>query len=300
MLPRYIIQQLPVALDTSDDFSTLIDARSRNIFGTVSSTTSRILSVLSKELSLQIFADRDAKASSRWAPDRPKPSSKTANTEHINLNLVLYGPSQLFEPVGVFANKCGIYLQHPRHCDRDVPYRNPHCLSPENETGLSTSDLHLQLDVAYSSWSEATANPIDLFLDAGQQEDLAESAIPDAVLTSLYKHQRQALTFMLRRESGWALDGRYKDIWKAEVNSQGQLTYSNNITGQKQTRPPEQFRGGLLIDAPGLGKSLSIIALVATDLHRLDEEPDAESKTLLVVPKSCKSTWIHQPALEIG
>ncbi|KAL8642194.1 MAG: hypothetical protein Q9228_001097 [Teloschistes exilis] len=95
--------------------------------------------------------------------------------------------------------------------------------------------------------------------------------------------------FMMQRESGWALDGRYQDIWKAETDEQGQKLYSNYITGQTQMRPPEQFRGGLLIDAPGLGKSLSILALIAADLEGWndpDRRPNARRQTLLVVPKS--------------
>ncbi|KAL9583667.1 MAG: hypothetical protein Q9212_002571 [Teloschistes hypoglaucus] len=100
--------------------------------------------------------------------------------------------------------------------------------------------------------------------------------------------------FMIHRESGWALDGRYQDIWKAETDEQGQKLYSNYITGQTQMRPPEQFRGGLLIDAPGLGKSLSILSLIAADLEGWndpDRRPDARRQTLLVVPKSLIETW---------
>ena len=210
----------------------------------------------------------------------------------IELNIILYGSPSLFEPVGIFATKCNIYLQHPRHCNRNVLYKNPHCFSLKNGKSLATYDLKIQLNAAYSIASETTANPIDVFLDTTQQENLSEADTPYAVRTPLYKHQRQALTFMIQRESGWAMDGRYRDMWKEDVDSQGQKLYFNNITGQKQMRPPAQFRGGLLIDAPGLGKSLSIIALIAADLEDqqdYDQKSDIPSKTLLVVPKSCKS-----------
>lgn len=95
---------------------------------------------------------------------------------------------------------------------------------------------------------------------------------------------------MLQRESGWAMDGRHSDIWIEGVDDQGHKTYINNITGQKQMRPPEQFRGGLLIDAPGLGKSLSIIALIAADLEdkKRYQQSDKRCQTLLVVPKTCR------------
>lgn len=87
------------------------------------------------------------------------------------------------------------------------------------------------------------------------------------------------------------MDGRHSDIWNEEVDIQGQKVYINNITGQKQMRPPEQFRGGLLIDAPGLGKTLSIIALIAADLEEQKkyEHTNDRCPTLLVVPKTCRS-----------
>lgn len=34
-------------------------------------------------------------------------------------------------------------------------------------------------------------------------------------LTYMYRHQKQALTFMLEREKGWGYDQEYPDIWKA-------------------------------------------------------------------------------------
>lgn len=42
--------------------------------------------------------------------------------------------------------------------------------------------------------------------------------------TDIYKsHQKQALTFMLRREMGWALHGPEQDIWAIRDNANGRL-----------------------------------------------------------------------------
>lgn len=87
---------------------------------------------------------------------------------------------------------------------------------------------------------------------------------------------------MLQREKGWTLDGYWNDIWKEEVDGRDRkmyvffmtikgilrswkASYVNMITGRSQLQPPPQFRGGLLADAPGLGKTLSIMALIASD-----------------------------------
>ena len=54
---------------------------------------------------------------------------------------------------------------------------------------------------------------------------------------------------------------------------------------------PDQFRGGLLIDAPGLGKSLIILALNVSDAESQEQnvpERAPPSTTLPVVPKTCE------------
>ena len=289
---QYIVRKLPIALKRSDDKFNLIDVESGGIFCTVSSSTDKILSVLSQDLSVQIFGDYSTSPPTKSCRDRSSVSNKKAKYLLIDLNAILYGPPNLFELVGLFARKCRIYLQHPRHCDREAPYRNPQCLSLESDgPSLSTSTVKGQLEMDYPNFSDATSNPIDIFLDMGYQEQLSEAAVPCSVGTTMYSHQRKALTFMMDREAGWALDGNSKDIWRAQLNSQGKITYYNNITCQKQTQRPEEFRGGLLIDAPGLGKSLSIIALIAADLDRFGQESKDEFKTLLVVPKSLLQTW---------
>jgi len=288
---QYVLGKTPVALSISDDFSSLFDEETNCLFGTLSSTMKRIINVLRKDLSIQIFADYSVSPTSAVVYSRSKNNGKTAGCPVLEVNVVLYGPPGAFESIGIFATRCNIYLQHPWHCNRNVPYHNPHCLSLQDTEGLLAHDLETQLKLAGPAAFETNTNPIDIFLDARQQEHLSEAIPPSDLHTSLYKHQRQALTFMLQRESGWAMDGRHSDIWNEKVDVQGQKIYINNITGQKQIRPPEQFRGGLLIDAPGLGKSLSIIALIAADLEdqKRYEQPDNRCQTLLVVPKTCRS-----------
>ena len=180
----------------------------------------------------------------------------------LQLFAILYGPSSLFEAVGTFAARCHLYLQHPWHCDRNVPYRNPHCLSPEGGRIVTTFDLHATLSSFSHSSLEISANPIDLFADCAEQDALDEANTPTNLSTELYKHQKQALTFMIQRERGWAMDGHHKDIWREEKDPVGRSMYKNLVSGTRQLTRPDQFRGGLLIDAPGLGKSLSIIAQI--------------------------------------
>ena len=220
--------------------------------------------------------------------DRPRNPTSPSSLE---LFATIYGPSILLEAIGAFAAKCHLYLQHPRHCDRNVPYRNPHCLSPEDSRIVYTFDLHATIGPFSGPSQETPANPIDIFADAAEQDTLSDACAPRNLSTKLYKHQKQALTFMMQRERGWAMDGHHKDIWREAYDNFGRSIYQNLISGMKQTTRPDQFRGGLLVDAPGLGKSLSVLALISSDAEVEGQnvpECALSATTLLVVPKSCE------------
>jgi hypothetical protein len=78
--------------------------------------------------------------------------------------------------------------------------------------------------------------------------------------------------------------------------------YCNNITGSSQRSCPPEFRGGVLADQMGLGKSLTMISLIAADFGSLSEAPSTPispsrsfkpgDATLLVVPLS--RTYHHE------
>jgi SNF2 family DNA or RNA helicase len=79
-------------------------------------------------------------------------------------------------------------------------------------------------------------------------------------------------------------------------------SYINNVTGSMESSEPPNFRGGLLADQMGLGKSLSIISLIASnplvgpvDSDGIFSTPLVASKaTLLIVPLPRKSSVYQQ------
>lgn len=118
-------------------------------------------------------------------------------------------------------------------------------------------------------------------------------------------HQLQALTFMQRRERGWALQGLQSEIWRIQVLQPSSnvsrygnepfprpLSYINNVTDELQDTPPEQFRGGIIADEMGLGKTLTMIALIASDKDSANTDVamssymDIELRTTLVVVRA--------------
>ena len=284
--PGYVDLSFPIELEAVA--GVLVERVTKRPFGKLHSRTRDIITTLKNDLDLQIFIDRPIEPQISPVTDRKRRGSgmRCMNCPP-GLFASLYGSSGLLDRVGWFASRCQLFLQHPKYCDRTVPYRNPHCLSSEGADVL-TSEMDKLMDFSTTSEIDTAYNPIDAFADSIEHSDLLEAPQPIAIRTPLYKHQKQALDFMLRREYGWALRSSHRDVWKYEINEYGNRCFLNTVTGQKCSRRPEEFRGGLLTDAPGLGKTLCILALIAHSRQNIDSEKDRRGSpvTLLVVPKS--------------
>jgi SNF2 family DNA or RNA helicase len=71
-------------------------------------------------------------------------------------------------------------------------------------------------------------------------------------------------------------------------------SFINRISGASQIEEPPPFFGGIIADPMGLGKTLSMIALIATDLkgyhggnfamHSSIDEDLSNKTTLVIVP----------------
>ncbi|KAH6871239.1 SNF2 family N-terminal domain-containing protein [Thelonectria olida] len=102
---------------------------------------------------------------------------------------------------------------NPMHALRDVAYFNPQRFF--NEPAIRTSDLQ-----ATPSNREqiSTVKDEDLVVTDVLDSLTAESTLPETpgslyLLTELMSHQKQGLTFMIRRESGWRLHDNGQDVW---------------------------------------------------------------------------------------
>ncbi|KAH7163472.1 SNF2 family N-terminal domain-containing protein [Dactylonectria estremocensis] len=206
------------------------------------------------------------------------------------ISIIIYGPFRLFDEIGVFFQTNEMYLQDPKECDRNVRYYNPHRLSSiASDHSLWTFDLQTH---PMQLIEMTVIDPRPDLLDVINSNDLLpETSQPSSIRTSLKRHQKQALTFMQQRELGWALDGSRPDIWEYIETGQNQV-FVNGVSGVYQEEPPENFYGGIIGDPMGLGKTLTIIALVATD--NLSSRPAPGEQTLVVVPPALLGTWEEQ------
>ncbi|KAK6335580.1 alpha-1,6-mannosyltransferase, variant 2 [Orbilia brochopaga] len=224
-----------------------------------------------------------------------------------SISIILYGPADLLDEIGEFFQSYETYLQDPQGCALNVKYCNPHRLSC---TDLASCPMTFELGQqgvlpGSFTWEEVPQQPDFLATIFNFEGDLAEAAQPSIIQTPLERHQKQALNFMLQRERGWNFDGQRPDIWDYQRTGQSYI-FINRISGSHQIEPPRQFRGGIVADPMGLGKTLSMIALVATDLpgypgECMAMEKDVDSYhsvpspvTLIVVPSPLLDTWEEQ------
>ncbi|KAH7236497.1 SNF2 family N-terminal domain-containing protein [Fusarium tricinctum] len=180
------------------------------------------------------------------------------------LDIIICGPSCLFQDVCSFFEEYDLYLQDPVNCKQNVRYCNPHRLS------VDPSDVKYTFDLGKSTVPSATTIDINddpeildiIFL----HQDLAEATQPRSIRTPLQP-------------------------------------FYNTVSGAMQVEQPPQFYGGIVADPMGLGKALSMIALVACDVRAEDIEPSSlpgvdievsSGKTLIIVPAPLMGSWEEQ------
>ncbi|KAI0675019.1 SNF2 family N-terminal domain-containing protein [Trametes maxima] len=111
---------------------------------------------------------------------------------------------------------------------------------------------------------------------------------------NLLRHQSQALK--------WCIDHEYPALPKAETDPPvqfwqlrkggGKMYYYNIATKTPQEAAPALGRGALCADSMGLGKTLTMLALVVAT--KSDIPVDHSNSTLIVVPLSVMSNWEKQ------
>ncbi|KAJ4007318.1 hypothetical protein NW752_007702 [Fusarium irregulare] len=284
--------QFPVKLESSTRF--IAESRTE-IVGRIMSDHGQVLQGLLDETSLEFHASCAIDSSQAFELQK---EPRALTTVPCTLEITIYGPMELFDELGSWLDDYQIFLQDPRECHRDVPYCNPHRLSLQDfssaqllSDAIARSPCALQL--------ETVPQQPDLLDDLNSHEDLEEASQPSAIKRELRRHQKQALTFMLRRELGWEFDGG-PNLWEIMDTDQGRL-FLNRVSHASQSEVPPQCYGGIVADPMGLGKTLTMIALVATDLESSADVMDTDEgchpdvpATLIVVPPPLMGTWEEQ------
>ncbi|PMD33599.1 hypothetical protein L207DRAFT_142233 [Hyaloscypha variabilis F] len=272
--------------------------------GVISETVAQVLQCLDEDENFEIQAFSQLVPGPSTTVRHQQKLLQSQEQHFLALNVNIYGTLDLYDGLGKFLTEVGLFLQTPEYCSKNVEYRNPQLLSRVGSTPMMTFDLSPKTIVDYCGLVHDgevidASNLMALLQDIPHLE---ETDGPSTLATKLHRHQKQALTFMLERERGWCFDGPRKDIWEKSLHNSGSVVYTNTITGKRQTYPPPAFSGGLLGDQMGLGKTLSIIALILSNKAKLSRKRPRFSHnvtkevktTLIVAPMSLLDTWGKQ------
>ncbi|KAK8067453.1 helicase-like transcription factor [Apiospora saccharicola] len=226
------------------------------------------------------------------------------STTDYNLRVVVEGSRKDGKDVGRLLSEADLFLQHPSASERDpiLEYFNPQFLICPGEAMPTLEDLAIEdeeQDLRSKQLDDMTkARLLRVFDDANVTVgNTGIDVTPSPRLrTSLMPHQLKALGMMQQRESGTIETEQFPPLWVRDQNEPNQILYRHRITGLS-TRNPGTTTGGVIADDMGLGKSLTLLALICSSLDHLEEtDPKEQSSasTLIVAPKSVISAWETQ------
>ncbi|KAL1912235.1 hypothetical protein Sste5344_002068 [Sporothrix stenoceras] len=193
----------------------------------------------------------------------------------FKIELVLYGAPTFGKAIGKRLAKHGFKLAKPTRHDANVrlaiPQQDPQTLTNGDVKPMrpaSTAATYgSALVPAVRTMEEVRSEVLNVFDSMANAEDLPEMDPNPIVTTQMLRHQKQGLYFMTHRELPRAEQSKSKlssSIWQKKTSITNQTIYYNVITGQHESQAPSETLGGILADMMGLGKTLSILSLVAS------------------------------------
>ena len=248
-------------------------------------------------------------------PSQKKPGEFPGGrvSRYLPLSIVLYSPQKFSRMIGSRLSQKGLFLSAPNVVDRGIEIDNPHIPKNFNPIGgAARKPQSSQVTYVTRTQEEMMRETSTMFDSLVKSEDLLEmEPDPKIVLTPLMSHQKQALHFLTQHERGEDIspeDGKGFSLWKSRMKKDREVWY-NIITNHEVTQKPDPVRGGILADMMGLGKTLSVLALISSTLIDARKFGDHETPvdmetvernsnaTLIICPKSVMSNWEEQVKL---
>jgi len=182
------------------------------------------------------------------------------------MTITLYGRESKAKMVATLLGQNNMFLNDPVLPEPGIPYKNPQYedKDPLARKGASSSSaVRTQYTVRTT---EEVKNEITAVLDSLEKEQILEETEPAAeVKTTLLPHQKQGLSFMLKKEQAWDMENEQSNssLWRLKTTPSGAKKYTNVITGEDSKTKPAEARGGILADEMGLGKTVGSLHLLS-------------------------------------
>ncbi|KAH7333142.1 putative helicase [Rhexocercosporidium sp. MPI-PUGE-AT-0058] len=233
-----------------------------------------------------------------------KPSDAT-----VRVDINVYGPLSSLKSIGKHLSDSKVFLQRPDRSRPESQYHNPHLL---RFAGMESLTLEQQNVISRNSGPVVKDQAIFQKTITNVYASLTRGAHLDRVngdrrlKTQLLLHQEEALGFMMQRENG-PVSTEYC-LWKPMPDEPGWFRHA--VTNAKSRTPSSEVGGGILADEMGMGKSLSILALITKTIESSEnwgsgkdsEEDDCSNLpqkpvrgTLVLVPSAVLiNEWLNE------
>ncbi|KAF2474164.1 uncharacterized protein BDR25DRAFT_280932 [Lindgomyces ingoldianus] len=204
----------------------------------------------------------------------------------VRVNINVYGPRNAAPQIGSSLSQHKVYLQKPDFLRKGSTYDNPHV--------LKLPDFHLPsqeciMPVGIEKKSEADKADIfkkkilEVYSSLKRGQRLVGLEGDDRMKTPLLLHQKEALEFLTQRENGPIPDEF--SLWRSD-DVDGQPCYRHSITNTISRITPVETGGGILADDMGMGKTLSILALILRTLEEAHSWVSEHNSTSDISPEA--------------
>lgn len=281
-----------------------------HVFGVIDSRVASALAPLMDQTQIQLRPQARLDVRRRKAGELPH--QQCSDIYRVTINL--YGPRRLAEPVGRHLSQSNVWLGPPLMVDFGTPVCNPHA---ELRMQQAAAYRHSRFQVHSETRTIEQINDkvSKMFDQLHSTQNIPEMEPPSSIKTNMLPHQRQGLWYMMQKEKRRTFGPNDEDnssLWRVSKQPHGPPIYRDIVSGVTVPDEPEQVLGGLLADMMGLGKTLSILALLLASKgqafdwvemsgqQKSDGLPRGDPKlrniktTLLVTPLSAVSNWVMQ------
>ncbi|KAI4702778.1 hypothetical protein J4E89_010312 [Alternaria sp. Ai002NY15] len=199
----------------------------------------------------------------------------------VRVQINVYGPLTAACDIGKELSQQKIYLQRPVYIRDGSRYENPHILTlPGFQSSTSEiptiTEEPLPDKVGLQTLRSTLQN---VYSSLTRDRNLHGLEGDERLNTDLLLHQKTALSFMMQREDG-PIPEEYT-LWRPSEED-GVQCYRHVLTKGRSMVEHKETGGGILADEMGMGKTLSVLALVLRTLNtahdwasRIDDLNDA-------------------------